>query len=69
MIRVDHCDNYKMPKDTGEEDEVTKKLRQQGVAPKPLKVTDSEEEEEEEEEDYQVPVKKMKKGGWKTICL
>ncbi|XP_062614594.1 RNA-binding motif protein, X-linked 2-like [Saccostrea cucullata] len=55
-IRVDHVENYKVPKEHGDEDEVTKKLRMEGIAPKV-----EEEESDSEEEDYTIPVKKNKK--------
>ena len=34
IIRVDHVSDYKKPKETGEEDELTKQLRAEGCAPK-----------------------------------
>ncbi|GFQ71896.1 RNA-binding motif protein, X-linked 2 [Trichonephila clavata] len=35
-IRVDHVANYKPPKDNEHDDEVTKQLKSEGCAPKPL---------------------------------
>lgn len=52
-IRVDHVEKYKVPKEHGDEDDITKKLRKEGIAPKV---------EEGEEEDYVIPIKKHKKG-------
>lgn len=58
MIRVDHVEDYKKPKEHGNEDEVTMKLRAEGCAPK---LPDSPEEMSSEEEPLQVKVK-VKKG-------
>lgn len=58
-IRVDHVEDYKQPKEFGDEDELTKHIRSEGCAPQ---LPQSEEEESEEEEDYVTPVKKVKKG-------
>jgi len=41
IIRVDHVENYKMPKEHDDEDEVTKQLKNEGCAPKPLEVSTS----------------------------
>lgn len=57
-LRVDHCENYRRPKETGEEDDLTQQLRAVGCAPK----TPSASEEDEEEDLQIVPVKKLKKG-------
>ncbi|XP_046559309.1 RNA-binding motif protein, X-linked 2-like [Haliotis rubra] len=54
VIRVDHVENYKIPKEHGDEDEVTKRLREEGCAPKIQPSSSSEEEP--------VVVKKAKKG-------
>ncbi|GJQ84657.1 hypothetical protein Trydic_g5189, partial [Trypoxylus dichotomus] len=37
-IRVDHVSNYKVPKDSKKTDEETKKLYQEGCAPKPVEL-------------------------------
>lgn len=59
-LRVDHVEDYKMPKETGEEDDITQKIRKEGCAPK---VQHTEEQDEEEEGDDTIaPVKKAKKG-------
>lgn len=47
-------ENYKQPKEFGDEDEITKQLRSDGCAPKLL--------ESEEEDDFVLPKKKVKKG-------
>ena len=57
-IRVDHVEKYKVPKEHGDEDDITKKLRKEGIAPK----VEEGEEEDSEEEDYVIPIKKHKKG-------
>ncbi|XP_069103971.1 RNA-binding motif protein, X-linked 2-like [Argopecten irradians] len=56
-IRVDHVEGYRPPKEHGNEDEVTQKLRSEGCAPR----IEEEEEKESEEEDLILPVKKEKK--------
>ena len=43
-LRVDHVENYKVPKETGDEDEVTQRLRTEGCAP--ITATRSKQEEE-----------------------
>ena len=53
-------EEYKQPKEFGDEDDMTKQLRSEGIAPTAPKS----EEEEEEEEIY--PSKKPKKGKWNT---
>ncbi|GFR62876.1 RNA-binding motif protein, X-linked 2 [Elysia marginata] len=58
-IRVDHVKDYKVPKEFGDEDELTKKVRAEGVAPK----VESSTEEEEEEEDVIEEKKTEKKVG------
>ena len=61
IIRVDHCDGYKQPKDHNDTDDVTRRLRDEGCAPKVE--SSSSAEEEEEEELKLLPVKvKVKKG-------
>ncbi|XP_067085067.1 RNA-binding motif protein, X-linked 2 [Osmerus mordax] len=60
-IRVDHVMNYRPPKDNEDLDDITKRLREEGCAPKMPDPSSSEEEEEEEEEEYAVSVKKAKK--------
>ncbi|KAJ8310765.1 hypothetical protein KUTeg_012630 [Tegillarca granosa] len=57
-LRVDHVENYKAPKEHGDEDELTQKLRSEGCAP----TVEESSEEEEEEDTYVVPAKKVKKG-------
>ncbi|RXN14373.1 glucose-dependent insulinotropic receptor-like protein [Labeo rohita] len=57
-IRVDHVANYRPPKDTDDIDDITKRLREEGCAPKVPPPSSSESESEEE---YAVPVKKTKK--------
>ncbi|XP_060078744.1 RNA-binding motif protein, X-linked 2-like [Ylistrum balloti] len=56
-IRVDHVEGYRQPKEHGDEDEVTQKLRAEGCAPK---VADDD-EDDEEEDDFVLPIKKEKK--------
>ena len=56
---MDHVEDYKMPKDTGKEDDLTKKIRKEGcapIAPQP------QQPELEEEEELLIPYKKPKKG-------
>ncbi|XP_029483697.1 RNA-binding motif protein, X-linked 2-like [Oncorhynchus nerka] len=57
-IRVDHVLNYRPPKDNEDMDDITKRLREEGCAPK---LPDHSSSESEEEEQYAVPVKKPKK--------
>lgn len=57
-IRVDHVKDYKAPKEHGDEDEVTRKIRAEGCAPTLVLEIESDEEEEEAEE----AKKKSKKG-------
>ncbi|ELT98021.1 hypothetical protein CAPTEDRAFT_86725, partial [Capitella teleta] len=49
-IRVDHVKDYKAPKEHGDEDEVTRKIRAEGCAPTLVLEIESDEEEEEAEE-------------------
>ncbi|ESP04842.1 hypothetical protein LOTGIDRAFT_156082 [Lottia gigantea] len=58
-LRVDHVQEYKLPKELQEADEVTKRVRAEGIAPK---TPSPEPSSEEEEEDFVVHVKKIKKG-------
>lgn len=51
-------EKYKVPKEHGDEDDITKKLRKEGIAPK----VEEGEEEDSEEEDYVISIKKHKKG-------
>ncbi|XP_035687571.1 RNA-binding motif protein, X-linked 2-like [Branchiostoma floridae] len=53
-IRVDHVSNYRVPKEHEEDDDITKKIRQEGVAPRTPSPSASEEE-------YEIPTKKAKK--------
>lgn len=57
-LRVDHVEEYKKPKEHGDEDDVTMKLRTDGCAPQ---IPDSPEHVTTEEEPLQVKVK-VKKG-------
>ncbi|XP_031663873.1 RNA-binding motif protein, X-linked 2 isoform X2 [Oncorhynchus kisutch] len=57
-IRVDHVLNYRPPKDNEDMDDITKRLREEGCAPK---LPDPSSSESEEEEQYAVPAKKPKK--------
>lgn len=54
-IRVDHVANYRPPKDNEDIDDVTKRLREEGCAPKVPSF------ESGSEEEHAVPVKKPKK--------
>lgn len=56
---MDHVLNYRPPKDNEDMDDITKRLREEGCAPK---LPDHSSSESEEEEQYAVPVKKPKKG-------
>lgn len=56
-IRVDHVANYRPPKDSEDLDEVTKRIREEGCAPKTPPPSSSEFEEEE----CEMPDKKRKK--------
>ena len=60
---MDHVLDYKKPKEDETIDDVTRRIREQGCAPK----TPSASEEEEEEEELPVPVKKIKKGKFSEI--
>ena len=33
-LRVDHVEEYRKPKEHGDEDDITKKIRAEGIAPK-----------------------------------
>ncbi|XP_052312999.1 RNA-binding motif protein, X-linked 2-like isoform X2 [Oncorhynchus keta] len=57
-IRVDHVLNYRPPKDNEDMDDITKRLREEGCAPK---LPDPSSSESEEEVQYAVPAKKPKK--------
>ena len=54
---MDHCDNYKMPKEHDEDDDITKEVRQKGVAPQPIVMNVDGESSEED--------RTKKKGGQK----
>ncbi|XP_008294063.1 RNA-binding motif protein, X-linked 2 [Stegastes partitus] len=56
-IRVDHVKDYRPPKDSEDIDDITKRLREDGCAPKAPEPSSS----SEEDELYDVPVKKPKK--------
>lgn len=58
-IRVDHCKDYKPPKEHGDEDDITKDIRMKGVAPQ---TPPSSPEEEEELLDFS-PAKKGRQSG------
>lgn len=60
-IRVDHVEKYKVPKEHGDEDEETMRVRMEGIAPK----IEEGSSDSEEEDDYVVPIKKQKKGLFK----
>ncbi|XP_052218624.1 RNA-binding motif protein, X-linked 2-like isoform X2 [Dreissena polymorpha] len=63
-IRVDHVEEYRMPKEHGDEDDVTMKLRKEGCAPRPpspRQPSPRPDDNEEEEDMFQVTVKKEKK--------
>nr|XP_043898455.1 RNA-binding motif protein, X-linked 2 [Solea senegalensis] len=57
-IRVDHVKDYRPPKDYEDIDDVTKRLREEGCAPKASKSPSSPSEDDEQPN---VPVKKLKK--------
>ncbi|CAC5360653.1 RBMX2 [Mytilus coruscus] len=56
-LRVDHVENYKQPKEFGDEDDITKQMRSEGCAPQ-LPQSDN---SEKEEDSFVVPMKKVKK--------
>ncbi|XGW23826.1 hypothetical protein V3C99_005778 [Haemonchus contortus] len=51
MIRVDHVEQYKVPKYKENADEETKRLWEEGCAPKPIQITEADEMEDEDEEE------------------
>lgn len=55
---MDHVLNYRPPKDNEDMDDITKRLREEGCAPKLPDPSSSESEEEQ----YALPAKKPKKG-------
>ena len=57
-IRVDHCDNYKMPKEHENDDDITKEIRAKGVAPQPIMLNEEDE-----------PTKKKSKKGVKKCNM
>ncbi|XP_028276903.1 RNA-binding motif protein, X-linked 2, partial [Parambassis ranga] len=57
-IRVDHVKDYRPPKDTESIDDITKRLRDEGCAPK---VPESSSSSSDEDEQLVVPMKKPKK--------
>lgn len=63
-LRVDHVENYKQPKEFGDEDDITKQMRSEGCAPQ-LPQSDN---SEKEEDSFVVPMKKVKKGIDKNMC-
>lgn len=54
---MDHVSNYRPPKDSEDIDDVTRRLREEGCAPKAPSGSGSDSEDE-----YLLPVKKPKKG-------
>eukprot|EP00062_Callorhinchus_milii_P006725 gi/632947563/ref/XP_007889109.1/ PREDICTED: guanine nucleotide-binding protein G(i) subunit alpha-1 [Callorhinchus milii] len=60
-IRVDHVANYKPPKDREDIDDVTKKLREEGCAPKVPALAPASPESSEEEGTSEATAKKRKK--------
>ena len=63
LVRVDHVETYKLPKDLEKLDADRKKLMLEGCAPKPIETGGQEEEESVEEEllPYQSKTKKKQK--------
>lgn len=59
---MDHVKDYKPPKDFGTEDQITQKLRSEGCAPKLPSSS-------EDEDNYNIPMKKVKKGIFACISL
>ncbi|XP_053334063.1 RNA-binding motif protein, X-linked 2 [Clarias gariepinus] len=55
-LRVDHVANYRPPKDSEDIDDITKRLREEGCAPKLASSSESESEDE-----HLLPIKKPKK--------
>ncbi|KAK3730213.1 hypothetical protein RRG08_034959 [Elysia crispata] len=61
-IRVDHVKDYKVPKEYGDEDELTKKVRAEGVAPKLESSTEEDVKDDDiEERKTEKKAKKKKK--------
>lgn len=58
IIRVDHVENYKVPKMTDDLDEETIRLRDEGCAPKPVPITDVRVKQEVKQEVKKDKVKK-----------
>lgn len=54
---MDHVANYRPPKDSEDIDDITKRLREEGCAPKLASSSESESEDE-----HLLPIKKPKKG-------
>lgn len=54
-------EKYKVPKEHGDEDEETMRVRMEGIAPK----VEEGSSDSEEEDDYVIPIKKHKKGLFK----
>lgn len=61
ILRVDHVEEYKKPKEHGDEDEITMKLRTEGCAPQIPPSPEHDAEEEEEPLQVKVKVKKEKR--------
>lgn len=60
-IRVDHVEEYKVPKDAGHEDELTVKMRDEGIHPTAMRSYEDEDEDEDEDEETEKSKKKKKK--------
>ena len=58
ILRVDHCEAYKQPRDHDDTDDVTKRLRDEGCAPKLQESSD----EGSDDEPELLPKVKVKKG-------
>ena len=58
ILRVDHCEAYKQPRDHDDTDDVTKRLRDEGCAPK---LQESSHEGSDDEPEL-LPKVKVKKG-------
>ncbi|PIO64095.1 hypothetical protein TELCIR_14287 [Teladorsagia circumcincta] len=57
MIRVDHVEQYKVPKYKENADEETKRLWEEGCAPKPIQLTEADMKQSDEEEEEAVKTK------------
>ncbi|KHJ77919.1 hypothetical protein OESDEN_22461, partial [Oesophagostomum dentatum] len=59
QIRVDHVEQYKVPKYRENADEETKRLWEEGCAPKPIRRVDKGEKEHEKKEKSEEPKEKV----------